>query len=159
MKLKQLAVCFNIIIEKYGFKVCTSLFIISFLLITLCWLDVKTSIYSTDWEVKYVCNNVNGLGNNTFELLSDLENRNYDNFTEVKNDYRWIDLKLINQHFKFRSDYMRYEMYQFILWCLFITNAVSFSGMMGLYLYRKYRHEYILKGLTQMINDNHNNKT
>lgn len=159
MKLKQLWDFNNIIIEKYGFKVCASLFIISFLLIASCWLDVKTSIYSTDWEIKYVCNNIYGLGNNTFELLSDLENRDYYNFTEVKNDYRWLDLNLINQHFKFRSDYMRYELYQFVLRCLFVTNAISFIGMVGMYLYKKYRHDYILRGLTKMITNNHNNKT
>lgn len=54
---------------------------------------------------------------------------------------------------------MRQEIYQYVLTSLFITNTISFCGMLGFYLYKKYKHEYILRGLTKMIKDNHNNKT
>lgn len=159
MKLKQLVDYSLLFIERYGIKICTSLFLISSIVFGLCWLDSKTSIQSTLYEIRYTCNNVYGLGNNTALLLSNLKHSDYNNFVEVKNDYPWLNLKLVNKHFTIRSNIMRQETYQYVLVSLFITNAISFCGMLGFYLYKKYKHEYILKGLTKMIKDNHNNKT
>jgi len=161
MKLKQLADCSNIIIERYGLKLCAFLFIISSLVMSLCWLDSKTSIYSTDYEIKYTCNKVYGIGDNTSNIISQLQYGEYSNFVEVKNDYRWFNLQKVNENFTFGRNIMRQELYQSVLYALFLTNAISFAIMFGLYLYKKYTHDYIMRGLTKMIKEtnNHNHKT
>jgi hypothetical protein len=58
---------------------------------------------------------VDGLGDKSADLIKQLAFTEFENFREVKNEFRWIDFKLVDKYFKYRSDLMRYELYKQML--------------------------------------------
>lgn len=146
MKLKLNSV-FN---ENIILKISILFFIISIASFTLLWLDSKTSIYASDYEIEYVCNSVDGIGDAHEELIKSIDT-NIKYAQELKHDYKWVNVELVNKHFKFRGDIMRLELYKTALIAAILINSISFFAITFIFSYKRYKHETIVKGLENAI--------
>ena len=146
MKLK-----FNLVFnEKSILKISILLFIISIASFAFIRLDSKTSIYASDYEIEYVCNSVDGIGDAHEELIKSIDT-NINSAQELKHNYKWVNVELVNKNFKFRGDIMRLELYKMSLIIAILINSISFFAITFIFSYKRYKHETIVKGLENAI--------
>jgi len=124
------------------------LFILSILSFSFCYFDSKTSVQSEYQEIKYTCDKVYGLGNSTAFVLS--QNK-YENFWELKEKYKWIDVKKVSTHFKMGRDIMRFEIFCNVVGVTGVACLLSVTLIAFYWLGKLYQHKLTFDSLSRMV--------
>lgn len=144
MRLKQLVV----VIKQNTILIPILVFAITLLIYSISFFDSKTSINSDLAEIRYTCSKVDGLGESHALVI---HNCKYNSFWELKEKHNWIDVPLLNKHFKMRDNFMREELFVNILYINLVVNSICFMIISIYFVCKFYQHQLTFASLQRMV--------
>lgn len=128
--------------------ICIFIFVFTILINVCLLLDSKTSVHGNYAEVQYTCKQINGLGKSHADAIYFAD---YNSFWELKEYFNWVDVKLVNKHFKLRGDFVRNEIFTEVVYINAIVNAISFSIICFYFIGKFYQHELTFASLVRLV--------